>query len=259
MRGEAMVSLQGVTKEYQSGRRLIQALRGVDLVIESGEWVSIVGPSGCGKSTLLNLLSGIDRPSTGTVTIAGTEISSQNEEQLARWRGQTIGIVFQFFQLLPTLTALENVRLPIELNGNRQPRAYARHLLARVGVDHLAGNLPNELSGGEQQRVAIARALANDPPILLADEPTGNLDSAAGQQVLQLLDETWRLGKMLILVTHDQTVAHRASRMIEMRDGDIVGDTRLRDRIVTVDRDRPLKHLNGILKEPLIERTPFHS
>src|SRR5690606_2533081 len=133
------------------------------------------------------------------------EISSQSEEQLARWRGQTVGIVFQFFQLLPTLTALENVLLPIELNGQRQPREYAMELLARVGVDHLAGHLPNELSGGQQQRVAIARALANDPPILLADEPTGNLDSASGEQVLELLEEAWRLGKVLILVTHDQT------------------------------------------------------
>ena len=256
MRNEVLVSLQGVTKEYQSGPRVIQALRGIDLVIEPGEWISIVGPSGCGKSTLLNLLSGIDRPSTGTVTIAGTEISAQNEEQLARWRGETIGIVFQFFQLLPTLTALENVLLPIELNGHRQPREYAMQLLARVGVDHLAGHLPNELSGGEQQRVAIARALANDPPILLADEPTGNLDSAAGQRVLRLLEETWQLGKMLILVTHDQAVAHRASRMIEMRDGNIVGDTRLRDRVVAVPPEQPLEHLNGNRGETYLERTP---
>ncbi len=256
MRDDAMVTLQSVTKEYQSGQRVIQALRGVDLAIEPGEWISIVGPSGCGKSTLLNLLSGIDRPSTGTVTIARTEISSQSEEQLARWRGQTVGIVFQFFQLLPTLTALENVLLPIELNGHRQPREYAMQLLGRVGVDHLAGNLPNELSGGEQQRVAIARALANDPPILLADEPTGNLDSAAGQQVMQLLEETWRLGKVLILVTHDQTVAHRASRMIEMRDGNIVGDTYLRDRIVPVDQEQPLVHLNGKRDMSYIEQAP---
>lgn len=256
MRDEAVISLQGVTKEYQSGQRMIQALRGIDLVIDSGEWISIVGPSGCGKSTLLNLLSGIDRPTTGTVMIAGTEISSQSEEQLARWRGQTIGIVFQFFQLLPTLTALENVLLPIELNGHRQPREYAMQLLARVGVEQLAGNLPNELSGGQQQRVAIARALANDPPILLADEPTGNLDSATGEQVLELLEETWRLGKILILVTHDQTVAHRASRVIEMRDGNIVGDTSLRDRIVTAQPEQSLAHPNGKRNASYIEQVP---
>ncbi|MBX6341283.1 MAG: ABC transporter ATP-binding protein [Thermomicrobiaceae bacterium] len=223
-----LIAIHDVTKEYRSGRRAIQALRGVDLEVEPGEWLSILGPSGCGKSTLLNLLAGIDRPTTGTVTIGGVEVSTQTEEQLARWRGAAIGIVFQFFQLMPTLTAVENVMLPLQLAGRRGSRARALSLLDRVGLRHLADHLPNELSGGEQQRVAIARALANDPPLLLADEPTGNLDSASGARVLDLLHEIWRQGTTIILVTHDRAVADEGSRVIEMRDGRIVHDRRLR-------------------------------
>jgi putative ABC transport system ATP-binding protein len=221
-----VISLTNVQKAYQAGRREVRALANIDLEIERGEWVAILGPSGCGKSTLLNLLSGIDRPSSGTVTVMGSELTTMSEEQIARWRGRSIGIVFQFFQLMPTLTAFENVVLPMQINSRRRTSARARELLDRVGIEDLAGNFPNELSGGEQQRVAIARALANDPPILLADEPTGNLDSASGHLVLELLEETWREGATLILVTHDANVATFASRVITMRDGSIVEDVK---------------------------------
>jgi putative ABC transport system ATP-binding protein len=221
-----VISLDNVQKAYQAGRREVRALANIDLEIERGEWVAILGPSGCGKSTLLNLLSGIDRPSSGTVTVLGNDLTTMSEEQIARWRGRSIGIVFQFFQLMPTLTAFENVVLPMQINSRRRTTARARELLDRVGIKDLASNFPNELSGGEQQRVAIARALANDPPILLADEPTGNLDSASGRLVLELLEETWREGATLILVTHDRGVATFASRVITMRDGSIVEDVK---------------------------------
>ncbi|HEX3721485.1 MAG TPA: ABC transporter ATP-binding protein [Nitrolancea sp.] len=221
-----VISLAGVKKTYQAGRREVRALENIELEIAQGEWVAILGPSGCGKSTLLNLLSGIDRPSSGSVRVLQSELTTMSEEQIARWRGRSIGIVFQFFQLMPTLTAMENVVLPMQLNSRGKTASRARELLDRVGIKDLAGNFPNELSGGEQQRVAIARALANDPPILLADEPTGNLDSASGLLVLKLLEETWREGATLILVTHDASVATYASRVITMRDGSIVQDVR---------------------------------
>ncbi|HLI50820.1 MAG TPA: ABC transporter ATP-binding protein [Thermomicrobiaceae bacterium] len=222
----ALIELHNVTKEYVSGRRTLTALRGVSLTIERGEWVTILGPSGCGKSTLLNLLSGIDQPSSGAVIVEGTHLEALSQERLARWRGKAVGIVFQFFQLMPTLTAVENVMLPMELNGLRSRRRRANELLERVGLSEQAGNLPNELSGGEQQRVAVARALANEPPILLADEPTGNLDTSAGQRVIELLDETWKSGMTIVLVTHDRSIARVASRVIEMRDGLVVSDER---------------------------------
>ena len=229
-----VISLANVQKAYQAGRREVRALVDINLEIERGEWVAILGPSGCGKSTLLNLLSGIDRPSSGVVTVLGSDLTTMSEEQIARWRGRSIGIVFQFFQLMPTLTALENVVLPMQLNAHRRTGNRARELLDRVGINDLEGNFPNELSGGEQQRVAIARALANDPPILLADEPTGNLDSASGHLVLELLEETWREGATLILVTHDPGVANFASRVITMRDGSIVEDVKSDRRTVGI-------------------------
>ncbi len=221
---QPIISLSGVSKRYQAGRRAVHALRSVDLAINRGEWVSILGPSGCGKSTLLNLLSGIDRPCDGHVEVLSQQLESMSEERLARWRGKSVGIVFQFFQLMPTLTALENVMLPMQINAKTGRAERAHYLLERVGLAQLADHFPNEMSGGEQQRVAIARALANDPPILLADEPTGNLDSASGELVLGLLGQTWRDGATLILVTHDPSVARLASRTITMRDGEIVDD-----------------------------------
>ncbi len=229
---EPVIELTGVRKVYQAGRRAVNALNEVSVSITRGEWVSILGPSGCGKSTLLNLLSGIDKPSSGTVNVLGANLGKMSEEQIARWRGKTVGIVFQFFQLMPTLTAIENVMLPMQLNTRTASDTKARSLLEGVGLGHLADHFPNEMSGGEQQRVAIARALANDPPILLADEPTGNLDSASGQLVLDLLEQTWRNGTTLILVTHDQGVAKLATRIITMHDGSIVTDVASPTRVV---------------------------
>ncbi|MCI0478401.1 MAG: ABC transporter ATP-binding protein, partial [Anaerolineales bacterium] len=179
-----------------------------------------------GKSTLLNLISGIDKPDAGRVRVAEIEISALSENALAKWRGAHIGIVFQFFQLLPTLTALENVMLPMELRNTFSDHRRARALTAleRVGLADRATQLPSELSGGEQQRVAIARALVNDPPIVLADEPTGNLDTETSDQVVTLLGELNRAGKTIALVTHEQTLARAASRVVQMRDGCVVGD-----------------------------------
>lgn len=237
----ALIELHEATKEYVSGHRTLPALRGVTLSIEAGEWVTILGPSGCGKSTLLNMLSGIDQPSSGSVIVDGTHLETLSQERLARWRGRAVGIVFQFFQLMPTLTALENVMLPMELNGLKSRRQRATELLERVGLAEQSGNLPNELSGGEQQRVAVARALANEPPILLADEPTGNLDTNAGLRVIELLRETARTGVTIVLVTHDRSIAQFASRVIEMRDGLIVSD----ERVSQGDRGLPLYHVAG--------------
>lgn len=223
-----LVQLQEVTKVYRDGQREVTALHNVTLEIWPGEWVAIVGPSGCGKSTLLNLVAGLDRPTSGRVLVDGIDLATLDEEALARWRRTHVGFVFQFFQLLPTLTALENVQLPLILAGRAQARQRATELLHRVGLAHAAHRFPSELSGGEQQRVAIARALANQPRLLLADEPTGNLDSASGAAVLELFTQAWHGGTALLMVTHDQGVAQRAQRLIELRDGRIVMNTVLR-------------------------------
>ena len=203
------------------GTRTLFALHDVSLEIRAGEFVAVTGPSGSGKSTLLNLIGGIDKPDSGHVWVDGVEVNTLDENRLARWRGEKIGIVFQFFQLLPTLTAQENVMLPMELRNTfaDHRRERAAQSLARVGLAERGAQLPSELSGGEQQRVAIARALANDPPILLADEPTGNLDSDTGQVVFELLAELHRAGKTIVLVTHEEALARRAQRVVRVRDG----------------------------------------
>ena len=224
---EPAIQFEHVTRQYQTGRGIVTALHDATVTIARGEWVAIVGPSGSGKSTLMNLLAGIDRATSGIVRVNGAELTHLSEERLARWRGQQVGIVFQFFQLMPTLTALENVVLPMELRGRwrgeRRKRGLA--LLERVGVAGLASSLPSQLSGGEQQRVAIARALANDPAILLADEPTGNLDSATGERIVELLAELADGARTLLIVTHDARLAARAPRVIALADGEIVRDT----------------------------------
>lgn len=230
------VELDSVSRSYRSGRRTIEAVRPTTVHIERGEFVSIVGPSGCGKSTLLNMITGIDTPDRGAVTVLGQPLNGLGQDRLAAWRGQNVGIIFQFFQLMPTLTVRENVMLPMDLAnrpGNHGERADL--LLSRVGIAHLATHLPSELSGGEQQRVAIARALANNPPLLVADEPTGNLDSRTGAAVIDLIEQQWRDGVTVVLVTHDSQIAARASRTISMRDGRIESDEPT-DRPTAVER-----------------------
>jgi putative ABC transport system ATP-binding protein len=217
-----MINLRNVSKTYETTAGGFTALRNTDLDVRRGELVAVVGKSGSGKSTLLNVIGGIDAVSTGTVTIAGTSIETLGESKLAAWRGRTVGFVFQFFQLLPTLTAAENVMLPMDFCGTFPPRERRRRamtLLDRFGVAAQADKLPASLSGGEQQRVAIARALANDPPIVLADEPTGNLDSTNAGAVLDLFRAMASGGTTVLIATHDRDVARVIDRTIELADG----------------------------------------
>ncbi len=221
-----MIRLRGIRKRLRSGEGMVEILRGIDLDIARGESVAIVGPSGSGKSTLLGLIAGLDAPSEGTVTVGGTDLSTLDEDQLARLRGERIGFVFQSFHLIPTLTALENVMVPLELAGRSDADEVARNLLARVGLAGRGRHYPAQLSGGEQQRVAIARAVARAPEIVLADEPTGNLDAATGHTIVDLLFGLYReRGTTLVLVTHDPEVAGGSDRVVELRDGRIVNGT----------------------------------
>ncbi|HEY3885366.1 MAG TPA: ABC transporter ATP-binding protein [Vicinamibacterales bacterium] len=218
-----MIELRGVSKTVATGGSSLTILHPLDLRIDSGRMAAITGPSGSGKSTLLGLIAGLDSPSTGRILIDDHDITAMSEDALARFRGTRIGFVFQFFHLLPSLTARENVRVPIEIAGAPHPGERADALLAEVGLQARAHHYPSQLSGGEQQRVAIARALANDPPILLADEPTGNLDSTTGRQVIDLLLDVNRGRKTtIVLVTHDPELAARAEQSIALRDGRIV-------------------------------------
>ena len=215
-----MIELRGVSKTVDSGGRPLTILHPLDYVIPSGRFVAIVGPSGSGKSTLLGLLAGLDAPSTGSIAIDGVDITGLDEDALAALRGQKIGFVFQFFHLVPSLTAIENVQVPMEIAGRRGAAARARELMAEVGLSDRAHHYPSQLSGGEQQRVALARALANDPPIILADEPTGNLDSSTGRHIMEmLLDVHRRRGATLVLVTHDATLAALADTRLALQDG----------------------------------------
>jgi len=219
-----LIDLSGVSKSYRTGALEYPALRGIDLQIGQGEMVSIVGPSGSGKSTILNLVTGIDRPTAGSVTVDGERIDEMSEEDLAAWRGKRVGIVFQFFQLLPTLTALENAMLPMEfarLGNSRQRTEAATRNLELVGLGDKLRHVPSELSGGEQQRVAIARALACDPVLLVGDEPTGNLDSETAIRMFDLLAELNDRGTTVLYVTHDIGLALKAHRTIVIRDGRI--------------------------------------
>ena len=223
--GRALITLEGVEKVYTLGKLEYRALRGVDLGIAAGEMVAVVGPSGSGKSTILNLITGIDRPTAGSVKADGRRLEDMSEEQLAVWRGANVGIVFQFFQLLPTLTALENAALPLDFAHWRSPRERfdrARRNLALVGLADKGDHLPSELSGGEQQRVAIARALAADPQLVVGDEPTGNLDSVTAGEMFDLLERLNAEGKTVLYVTHDRELAARAHRIVTIRDGLVV-------------------------------------
>ena len=217
-----MISLNQVTKTYETPAGKFAALRAIDLHIEAGQFVGVVGKSGSGKSTLLNMVAGIDRPSSGSVDVAGTSIHALSENKLASWRGRNVGFVFQFFQLLPTLTAAENVMLPMDFCKSvplRERRNRAHALLERVGVGPQADKLPATLSGGEQQRVAIARALANDPPLVLADEPTGNLDSFTATAILDLFRGMANQGTTVVIATHEADIARVIDRRIVISDG----------------------------------------
>ena len=222
-----LIELSEVVKAFEVEAGTFYALRGVDLSVRCGEFVAVIGKSGSGKSTLINMITGIDRPTSGEVNIGGVAVHKLTENQLAMWRGRNIGVVFQFFQLLPTLSVLDNIVLPMDFCGcydtEERPRR-ALELLELVGLADQAGKLPTALSGGQQQRAAIARALANDPPILVADEPTGNLDSATADAVFSLFENLVAQGRTILMVTHDNDLARRVQRSVQVSDGRIVSD-----------------------------------
>ena len=230
-----LVRLENVEKVFKTKAGPFTALRGVDLQIDEGKLVAIVGPSGSGKSTLINMITGIDRPTSGEVYVAGERLTRMSENRVAKWRGRNVGVVFQFFQLLPTLTILENVMMPMlycgTYKGHRRERAM--EMLDVVKVPETADDYPSQISGGQQQRAAIARALVNDPKLIVGDEPTGNLDTISAGLVFELFEDLVRQGKTIIMVTHDRDLAGQISRVEEVRDGRIVGAGEVDSRLVT--------------------------
>src|SRR5437867_3351000 len=228
MASPPIVRFENVRKQYQMGLVRVEALRGISLDIHAGEFISIMGPSGCGKSTLLNLLGCLDRPTSGHYFLGGEDVSQMEDDALSAVRGRRLGFVFQSYNLIQQLTVIENIEVPLYYQNwpEEKSRDTAIEMAKRVGLDTRLDHKPFELSGGQQQRVAIARALASDPLVILADEATGNLDSASGQEILALFDELNRQGKTFIMVTHDENTAMRASRAIRLRDGEIESDLR---------------------------------
>jgi putative ABC transport system ATP-binding protein len=223
----AIIELRQLRKSYHTPAGMMPALRGVDLTVSPGEFITVMGKSGAGKSTLVNMITGIDQPDSGEILIAGSEVHHLSEDARARWRGLTLGVVFQFFQLLPSINLIKNVTIPMEFCGVFTPkerRERALHILDQVGLADHVYKRPSEISGGQQQRVAIARALANDPPILVADEPTGNLDSRTSNEIMDLFTSMVAQGKTLLIVTHDRSVAGRAARQVKIVDGLIEQD-----------------------------------
>ena len=229
-----LVSLENVEKVFQTKAGPFKALRGIDLQVEAGEFVGIVGPSGSGKSTLINMITGIDRPTTGEIHVAGQRLTQLSENRVAKWRGRNVGVVFQFFQLLPTLTVLENVMMPMHYcntyKGQRRERAL--ELLELVQVPETAEKYPSQISGGQQQRAAIARALANDPQLIVGDEPTGNLDTVSAGLVIALFEELVEKEKTIIMVTHDRELAGQIPRVEEVRNGQLVSPDQIDHRLV---------------------------
>jgi ABC-type lipoprotein export system ATPase subunit len=247
--GQALIRLADVVKRYQTPAGEYPALEGVSLEIGRGEFVAVIGKSGSGKSTLVNMITAIDRPSSGEVWVDGTAVHELGEGAAARWRGRTVGVIFQFFQLLPTLTLLDNVVLPMEfcrLWAPRERRERALALLRRVGLEHAASKLPSSVSGGEQQRAAIARALATDPPLLVADEPTGNLDSKTAETIFTLFEELVADGKSVLMVTHDNDLAARATRTVVVADGAVVNEY-VRRALAKLDLEQ-LAHASAALR-----------
>lgn len=224
---DEIVQIKDVVKSFKVGEGEVTILKGISFDVKKGEFVSIVGPSGNGKSTLLNMITGIDRPSSGEIIVTGREVHKMSENKLAAWRGEHVGIIFQFFQMLPALSLLQNVILPMDFANKytaKERRERAMHLLEIVGLADQAEKLPGMVSGGQQQRAAIARALANDPPLLVGDEPTGNLDSRTAADVFDLFSELVSQGKTMLMVTHDKELAKRVPRVVEITDGRITRD-----------------------------------
>ena len=232
---DSLVRLEGVEKVFKTKAGPFTALRGVDLQIQEGEFVAIVGPSGSGKSTLINMITGIDRPTAGEVHVAGERLTGLSENKVAKWRGRNVGVVFQFLQLIPTLTIFENVMMPMRYCGTYkgQRRERAMEMLELVKAPETAGDFPSQISGGQQQRAAIARALVNDPKLIVGDEPTGNLDSISAGLVFELFEELVRQGKTIVMVTHDRDLAGRIPRVEEVRDGRLVGAGEVDAQLVT--------------------------
>jgi len=227
VRESRLIELHGVTKAYDVAAGKFMALKGIDMQVDAGEFVAVVGKSGSGKSTLINMITGIDNPTSGEVFVTSTPVHALDQEQLAVWRGKNVGIVFQFFQLLPTLTIVENVVLPMDFCNTfpvSERRERAMSLLEKVGIAEQADKLPSDLSGGQQQRAAIARALANDPPLLLADEPTGNLDSQTSDAVMRLFADLAAEGKTVVMVTHERDLSRYFTRTVMLSDGNIVSN-----------------------------------
>ncbi len=223
-----LVQFDNVQKTYQMGLVTVEALRGVSLAIESGDYVSIMGPSGCGKSTMLNVVGCLDRPTSGRYFLGGEDVSQMDDDALSTIRGARLGFIFQSYNLIQQLSVVENIEVPLYYQGRpaAESRQRAEALAARVGLEHRLNHKPFELSGGQQQRVAIARALVNDPLVILADEPTGNLDSSSGKEILNVFDDLHQQGKTIILVSHDESVSRRTRRAIRLRDGQIESDAR---------------------------------
>lgn len=224
---EQLIELKKIEKVYHTPAGDFPALKGIDLKVDAGEFVSVVGKSGSGKSTMINMITGIDRPTNGEVLIGNAAVHTLNEGQMAQWRGRNLGVVFQFFQLLPTLTVIENVMLPMDFTNTwkaSERKERALHLLELVDIAENAYKLPTAISGGQQQRAAIARSLANDPPIVCADEPTGNLDSKTANAIFELFEGLVEQGKTFLMVTHDDDLAQRATRTVELADGEIIRD-----------------------------------
>ena len=247
MHGAPIIRMRGIIKTFKSAAGEATVLKGIDIDILQGQFVSVVGRSGSGKSTLVNMITGIDRPTSGTAEVGDRPIHKMPESSMAVWRGKNLGIVFQFFQLLPMLTLIENVMLPMDFcnmysPASREERALA--LLRRVGLDGMANKLPEEIAGGQQQSAAVARALANDPPILITDEPTGNLDAKTAEQVMDIFEELAGQGKTILLVTHDRTLVHRTHRMLLILDGELVNE-----RLVAAFPEAPHPQLLSLSKQ----------